>query len=150
MAKIATLKFIDRVLEERDRLYGARFDAAQTAVTAALAAQKELTSAAFLSSEKAIVKAEGAQHSYNTTHNDLSRKMDQQYERMMPRAESLALHDATKDRLAALEKDLKEKISAVEKMLVQGAGKSAGLSAGWGYLVGAIGLALGLYMAFRP
>lgn len=82
-----------------------RSDAAEKAVQAALAAQKELTNAAFASSEKAITKAEEAQKSYNQTHNDLSRKMDEQYKEMMPRSESLARHGANETRYQELKDD---------------------------------------------
>lgn len=136
--EISDREHLERIINERHQLYTALFDASQTAVTAALAAQKELTQAAFQSSEKAIVKAENAQSSYNTTHNDLSRKMDAQYEHMMPRHEAHALLDA-----------LKDKVTALEKTLAAGSGKSAGLSAGWGYLVGAVGIGLALAAAFK-
>lgn len=77
----------------------------EKAVQAALAAQKELTSSTFSSSEKAITKAEEAQKSYNQTHNDLSRKMDEQYKEMMPRSESLARHEANEHRYQELKDD---------------------------------------------
>ena len=69
-----------------------QFEAQKEAVQAALAAQKEQTASSFAASEKAITKAEEAQKSYNQTHNELSRKMDEQYKTMMPREESLGRH----------------------------------------------------------
>jgi hypothetical protein len=91
--------------EHLESLISQRFDAQEKAVQAALAAQKELTNAAFASSEKAITKAEEAQKSYNQTHNDLSRKMDEQYKEMMPRAESLARHASNEHRYQELKDD---------------------------------------------
>jgi hypothetical protein len=89
------LRSLRDVMLERDRRYDQQFKSGETAVTAALSAQKELTAAAFASSEKAIVKAEEAQRAYNTSHNDLIRKMDS----MIPRAE----FDA---RIAGIDKDM--------------------------------------------
>lgn len=64
-------------------------------------ALKELMMATFVASEKAIVKAEEAQFAYNSTHNDLARKMDQQYKEMVPRQEANLKWDG-------FEKDLEE------------------------------------------
>lgn len=91
--------------EHLESLMAQGFDSQKEAVQAALAAQKELTNAAFASSEKAITKAEEAQKSYNQTHNDLSRKMDEQYKEMMPRSESLARHGANEIRYQELKDD---------------------------------------------
>jgi|ERR1044071_6377604 hypothetical protein len=91
--------------EHFESLIGQGFASQEKAVQAALAAQKELTNAAFASSEKAITKAEEAQKSYNATHNDLSRKMDEQYKEMMPRSESLARHVSNEQRHQELKED---------------------------------------------
>jgi chromosome segregation ATPase len=101
--RVAELERSDQALknitDERDRLYKERDEARRTAVDAALAAAKaavdaaliavkEQTKASFEASEKAIVKAEEAQKSYNQSHNDLARKMDEQNKATMPRTES--------------------------------------------------------------
>ena len=78
------------ILDERDKLYTERALAGGKAVEAALKAAETLTNAAFAASEKAIVKAEEAQKSYNAAHNDLSRKMDEQNKATMPRTETEA------------------------------------------------------------
>lgn len=59
-------------------------------MSTALTAQKEATTTAFITSEKAIEKAESAQKAYDMGHNDLLRKMDDQYGLMMPRQEMAA------------------------------------------------------------
>ena len=72
--EVPVREFLERVLEERDRLYIIRFDEAKTALSAALIAQKEAlnvaliaqkeaVNAAFLASEKAIIKAEDPKQS---------------------------------------------------------------------------------------
>jgi hypothetical protein len=74
--------------DERDRRYGERHIANQTAVDAAFQAAKEASSMALSSQEKAITKAEDSQKSYNTSHNDLLRKMDEQHKETLPRLEA--------------------------------------------------------------
>lgn len=123
--------------DERDRLYKERDDSRRTAVDAALTAVKEQTKASFEASEKAIVKAEDAQKSYNQSHNDLARKMDDQGKGTMPRSE-------TESRFRSLE----EKINEVKSAISTGGGRSAGLNQMWGYIVGALGLLLTILMLF--
>jgi hypothetical protein len=102
MPDIPMREFFERIVDERDKLYGVRFEEAKTAVNAALIAQKESVTSAFLASEKAIVKAEEAQKAYNVAHNDLSRKMDEQNKGTMPRPEILALFKAHDDKTEAM------------------------------------------------
>jgi len=117
------------LIDERDRRYEERDASRRTAVEAALAAAKEQTRASFDASEKAIVKAESAQTSYNIAHNDLAKKMDDQNKATMPRTE-------TEQRFRSIE----EKISDLREAQVSMTGKSMGLSTGWALLVGAVGL----------
>lgn len=116
--------------DERDRLYKERDESRRTAVDAALTAVKEQTKASFDASEKAIVKAEEAQKSYNQSHNDLARKMDDQNKATMPRSE-------TESRFRSLE----EKVNDTR-------GRGAGLNQMWGYVVGVLGLLLTVMMLF--
>lgn len=106
------------IIDERDRLYKERDDARRTAVDAALAAVKEQTKASFDASEKAIVKAEEAQKAYNTSHNDLARKMDDQSKATMPRTE-------TENRFKAME----EKIALLTGSFSMGSGMQTGAQA---------------------
>lgn len=94
------------VLDERDKLYKERDDSRRTAVDAALTAVKEQTKASFEASEKAIVKAEEAQKSYNASHNDLSRKMDEQYKAMTPQSEARLKWDNTDKEVGDLRREL--------------------------------------------
>jgi hypothetical protein len=90
------------VVDERDRLYKERDESRKTAVDAALQAAKEKTADAFLASEKAIVKAEDAQKLYDQGHNDLLRKMDDQYRHMLPREEADAKFKSIEDKLEVM------------------------------------------------
>lgn len=106
---------LEKILDERDRLYKERDDARRTAVDAALMAVKEQTKASFDASEKAIVKAEEAQKQYNQSHNDLARKMDDQNKATMPRME-------TETRFRVLE----EKINELRNLTATGSGMTIG------------------------
>lgn len=64
------------LMDERDRRYMERAESDRLAVRSAFAA-----------SEKAIQKAEDAQTTYNQTHNELSRKLDDQNKATVPRTE---------------------------------------------------------------
>jgi len=90
------------ILNERDNLYTERTVSSGTAVNAALKAAETLTNAAFAASEKAIVKAEEAQKSYNSSHNDLARKMDEQSKATMPRQETESRFHAVEEKIATI------------------------------------------------
>lgn len=94
---------LQKLVEERDRLYISKFDASQTAVSAALAAQKEATNTAFLASEKAIVKAETAQADYNIRSNEFRGQLDDQAKTLMPRTETMVLLHGVDDRFKAFD-----------------------------------------------
>jgi hypothetical protein len=79
---------LEKFNEERDRRYGERHVANQTAVDAAFEASKEATATALAAQEKAVAKAESSQTVYNQGHNDLLRKMDDQHRETLPRLEA--------------------------------------------------------------
>jgi phosphopantetheinyl transferase (holo-ACP synthase) len=91
-----------KLAEERDKWYTDRDEDRQSSVDKALTAQKEQTASSFSASKEAILKAEEAQKSYNTTHNDLSRKLDEQNKMNMPRPEAQQRFDAQAKELAEL------------------------------------------------
>jgi hypothetical protein len=124
-------EFLLRIMDERDHRYEDRFKAQETAVSSALAAQKELTSAAFAASEKAIVKAEAAQTSYNERSNEFRGQLDDQAKLLMPRTEADARFVSFEEKLASVKTD----VSSLRESRADATGKSAGLSAGWGILI---------------
>lgn len=99
---VSIREFIERVVDERDRLYGARFEASAVAVNAALAAQEKAVAAAFGASEKAIIKAEDAQREYNIRSNEFRGQLDDQAKMLMPRSETAALFKAYDERVDAV------------------------------------------------
>ena len=98
----AKMEASQNMLDERDKLYTERDNSRRTAVEAALTAVKEQTKASFDASEKAIVKAEESQKAYNTAHNDLARKMDEQNKATMPRLETQQRFSAIEEKIAAI------------------------------------------------
>lgn len=141
---LSKMESVKDVIDERDKLYKERDDARRVAVDAALAAAKaavdaaliavkEQTKASFEASEKAIVKAEEAQKSYNQTHNDLSRKLDEQNKMTMPRSE-------TETRFAAIEEKFVSLREIVTTHRASDSGKTEGISSSWAVLLGAVSL----------
>lgn len=124
---LSKLDAIKEILNERDKLYKERDDSRRTAVDAALAAAKEQTKASFDASEKAIVKAEEAQKSYNQTHNDLSRKLDEQNKNTIPRPEAESRFNS-----------LEEKIGALQRGMIEMTGVHRGGEIAWGYVIASI------------
>jgi hypothetical protein len=122
----------DKRYDERDRRVDQAFEASRLsvdqgfreskeAVSAALAAAKEQTAASFLASEKAIVKAEGAQNAYNTAHNDLLRKQ----ELLVPRLEFESRHKSIEDKFS----DIHKTIDELRKAQSTGEGRGVGTAA---------------------
>ena len=109
---ISEIDKLRQVANERDRLYNNQFEDAKNSVLTALIAQKEAVAAAFLASEKAIVKAEEAQKAYNLSHNDLNRKLDDQNKATMPRIEVVGLFKAFDDKLLFMQQNIDSKLEA--------------------------------------
>ena len=107
-ALTAEFHAFQKLMDERDRRYSEGKEGDQRAVSAALAANEKLTSAAFAASKEAITKAESNQTTYNATHNDLTRKMDAQYKDMLPRTEADSRFAAQEEKI----QDLRESRSA--------------------------------------
>jgi len=136
-------KYVIAKIDGNDERYKQEFDNQKLAVKDALAAQKELTNAAFNSSEKAIVKAEDSQRTYNQGHNDLSKKMEDQYKLMIPRTEHQGAIRAMDDK----NQDLNKKIDALSIRLTAIESRGEGRSSLWGYIIGGIG-AVAIILSF--
>jgi tetrahydromethanopterin S-methyltransferase subunit F len=104
------------LMDERDRRYTGQFDASKNAVIDALAAQKEQTSSVFTSSEKAIIKAEDAQRSYNERTNELRGALNDQNKTLLSRTEAEARFLNVEEKIDEIKRDvanLREYRSAV-------------------------------------
>lgn len=112
---------MERIIDERDRLYDSRFRASEIAVNAALAAQQKAVSEAFVASEKAIIKAEDAQKEYNARSNEFRGQLDDQAKLLMQRQEALGLFKSGDDKLETMrsffESRLETQRAAFEKSI---------------------------------
>jgi hypothetical protein len=160
--EIPLREYLERVIDEKDKQYDTRARAAEIAVQAALLAQKEQVAAAFLASEKAIVKAEEAQKAYNVAHNDLSHKMDEQNKATIPRLEAMAMLKAMDDKLIAMQNNYENRLEAqrlsfeknnevaakeirdLRESRSEVTGKSVGANAIWSYFIAGSGLLIGM------
>lgn len=103
---VSVREYFERIIRELDRRLTDRAEAQDKAVSAALIAAKEQTTQSFAASEKAIVKAENSQREYNQGHNDLSRKMEQQYSIMVPSSEAKLKWDSIDKDLIAIRSEI--------------------------------------------
>lgn len=140
-------RHFDTIIAERDRFFSEaiaaerrftaeryersqqRFDAQEKAVSAALEVTNEATKAALAAAERAVAKAETATEKRFEGVNEFRKQLSDQTATFIARVE--AMGQIT---------NLREKIDALTTRLERTEGQSAGLSSGWGYLVGAIGL----------
>ena len=110
-------EFVERIIEERDRLYDARLKSLDSFFTSSLLAMDKATQAAFASSEKAISKAENSQTDYNARSNEFRGQLDDQAKMLMPRAEMtniLRSYDSRLDRIDENISGLRESRSSGE------------------------------------
>jgi hypothetical protein len=111
--KVTIREYLVSIIEERDRLYDTRFKAAETAVSAALAAQEKSVTAAFSASEKAIVKAEDAQRDYNQRSNEFRGQLDDQAKTLMPRLEASTLFKSFEEKLEGTKVSFEKSLDAI-------------------------------------
>jgi chromosome segregation ATPase len=153
---------VTQLIEERTRLFQARFEALHERFSGAMNARQQTVDQAFAASERAIAKAETAQKEYNERSNEFRGQLDDQAQTLMPRTETAGLFKALEEKIAAVQHTAEQKIdtrqSAVDKQLdeikadirilresrSQTEGKSAGFSASGALLATAIGFGLTL------
>lgn len=131
------LKALKELMDERERRTEERFTRErleqESKVSAALAAQKEQTRDAFLSSEKAIVKAESAQTAHNLLATELQDRLDRQATGFIARPEF-------DSRMAGIE----SKVGDLRESRSTDKGTRAGSQNTWGFIVGAAGILIAL------
>jgi hypothetical protein len=114
------------LIDEHDTRYEQRFGALIESQRMA----KEAVATALLAQERQVAKAEEINDRRFETFTTARRATDEMTRQMMPRIEAEARGHA-----------LDEKIAEINARIDRTEGRSGGLSAGWGYLVGAIGAA---------
>jgi hypothetical protein len=132
-----------KLAEERDRWYSERDKDRQVQVDKALTAAKEQTASSFAASKEAILKAEEAQRSYNQTHNDLNRKMEEQNKATMPRPEIESRFSSQEEKIGGTNKSVNELRESREK----NEGRSLGVNASWAIMAAVVGVVFGAIVA---
>jgi hypothetical protein len=107
--KVTLKKYFEVIIKGNDCRYAERFVALEKKLDTAIQNQNTATQAAFTTSQKAIDKSEINQTTYNQGHNDLSKKMETQYQTMIRRAE----FQMTIDRIISDIKGLRESRSEI-------------------------------------
>jgi hypothetical protein len=97
--KIDLRTYIEAIINERQKSTDDKFKASDVAIAAALIAKDKAVEAAFLAAREASAKTEQAQNIYNNGHNDLLRKMNEQYNHMMPREEVITRINAIDEKI---------------------------------------------------
>ena len=132
------------LLKAQDERFNQRMNDADKAVAAALAAAEKAVTAALAAAEKAVLKAELAAEDKFRLLNELRGAMKDQASTFATIASVKSLDDAGSAALTSLSSALSERLSAVTSRLDRMDGSSKGLHSGWGYLVGAISLAVAI------
>lgn len=114
-----------------------RFTAQQQAIKDALISQKEAVAAALVAAEKAVLVAEKNSEKWREQANEWRGAMNDRERNLMPRAEAEKSFQSNAD-----------KVEVLQARMDRNEGRSGGFSSGWGYLVGAVGLAATLIMIF--
>jgi len=123
-------EFLERLIRESDRRYNERFNAQERAVEAAL-----------LSARSAVEKAEAESREWRRGSNEWRDAMSDKDARFLTREEADARFMARDTRITTYETAAEKRFAALEKWQTLNEGRSGGLNAGWGYLLGAVGLA---------
>jgi hypothetical protein len=168
-AAVHLREFIERIIEERDRQYSARFDHLVTMFNREVNALKELTEQALDAMREAVIKAEQAQREYNIRSNEFRGQLDDQNKLMMSRSESMGLFKVQEDKLYSVKGELEIRmisagnardkqieniiadIKSLRESRSEGGGARTALVSGWNWLVAAILLliAIATYLAKR-
>lgn len=107
-----------QLMAEKDKNYNQRFDNVVEATKSALAAADRAVSKAEIATEK---RFEGV--------NEFRKTLSDQQVTFMPRAEIQILHDSLSEKIAKVD----NRVSLIE-------GNKTGLSQGWGWAVGVLGI----------
>ena len=140
MEEISLREYILMLMQERDARYEQRFVAQEKASQSALAAARE-----------AVLKAETATEKRFEGVNEFRKTLSDQTNTFMPRAEYTVQHVALNEKVDAIAAQLTKRIEDNQKAIAESInslnisrggseGRSIGLNAGFGYLVGAVGV----------
>lgn len=112
------LAALHSLMDERDKRYQERLENQKEALALALAAQNKFHDSIFKMSQEAIAKAEDAQKEYNIRSNEFRGQLDDQAKTLMPRSESLGLHQANRERFDQLRDESRILVDGLRNELV--------------------------------
>lgn len=142
-AEITFREYVERALQERDRLCCAKMNAQERAFDQALIALN-----------KAVDKAEAAQREYNAHANEFRGQLDDQAKHLMPRTETMVLIKNLEDRIVALTLNmdarmevLRNDISELRELRSGVEGQGTGREALWSGILSVVALLLSVVSA---
>ena len=116
---------------------------------------KDLVTAAFAASDKAITKAEEAQREYNVRSNEFRGQLDDQAKLLMPRNEVMGIIKSIEEKIDASRThnensllSIKEDIKSLRESRSEGSGRQSGISAAWAIGVTVLNLIIALASKF--
>lgn len=128
MSEVPLREHLEALIAAQASLFSQRLADSSKAIDAALAAAKE-----------AVIKAENSTERRLELLNEFRGAMKDQTSTMLPRGEAYLMKDT-----------LEQAIARVTSRQDRVEGRGKGLGDGWGYLVGAVGIAAALWSAFHP
>lgn len=124
-----TLKeYLVALIDNNDKRYEQRFNDTKIAVDAALIAADKAVAAALAGQKEAVTKAEVAAEKRFESVNEFRNTLSDQQRNLMPRAE-----------VDILVKSITDRLNKVENSDLFSDGKGKGMSASWAILVGVVG-----------
>lgn len=130
-----TLKeHIETLIDNNDRRYEQRFNDANVAVGAALAAAEKAVAAALAGQKEAVTKAEVAAEKRFESVNEFRNTLSDQQRMLLPRLEAEVKFINIEKNFDSMIKE----ISSLRETRSLNTGKSEGVGVGWAWIVGAI------------
>lgn len=130
-AQVASdLRYQQRFDAQSDAL-NAAFVSQQTAMSTALVTAEKAVAAALAAQERAVTKAELASEKRFEGVNEFRETLADQQRTLMPRAE-----------VEVIIKAMNEKLALLQNVNTAAAGERRGVTGGWGYAVGVLGLVM--------
>jgi phosphopantetheinyl transferase (holo-ACP synthase) len=133
----------DRIHNNRDATLSAINELKETVKTNRIA-DKEAVMAALVSAKEAVTKAESANESRFASMNEFRGSLADQARLQMPRLEAEALLKALTEKMDTYARGVTNRMDTLTQQMTASAGKKAGMTEGWGYAVGAVGLVLAI------
>lgn len=127
-------EYLLAIIEENDKRYEQRFRDTKIAVDAALIAADKAVAAALAGQKEAVIKAENASEKRFESVNEFRNTLSDQQRTFLPRNEYIIAHTS-----------LGEKVDNLNSRLDKSEGKGTGFSSSWGILLGAVGLISVIY-----